>query len=174
MAASRAALGPHQSHCGTVHDRPAEVVMRPADTDLARRAWRAMSDMVLSHDRKDAVSDALGLSWARVRALQRLAVQPQTLRSLADLLVADPPYVTLIVDDLEERGLARRTPHPEDRRAKLVQLTPSGRAAAARAAAMLDAPPPALLDLPPKQLTILVNTLERLRQQDAGALVARR
>jgi hypothetical protein len=66
--------------------------MGRADTDLARRAWRAMSDMVLAHDRKDAVSKALGVSWARVRALQRLAVQPQTLRALAELLVADPPY----------------------------------------------------------------------------------
>jgi DNA-binding MarR family transcriptional regulator len=141
--------------------------MGPADTDLARRAWRAMSDMVLGHDRKDAVSKALGLSWARVRALQRLAGQPQTLRALAELLVADPPYVTLIVDDLEERGLARRIPHPEDRRAKLVQLTASGRTAAARAEAMLDEPPAALLGLPPKDLTALVNTLERLREQDA-------
>ena len=41
------------------------------DADLARRAWRAMSDVVLDHDRKLAVSQALGLSWARVRALRR-------------------------------------------------------------------------------------------------------
>jgi DNA-binding MarR family transcriptional regulator len=134
--------------------------MRRADAALARRAWRAMSDIVLDHDRKDAVSQALDLSWARVRALQRLAAQPQTLRALAELLVADPPYVTLIVDDLEERGLAQRIPHPEDRRAKLVQLTAAGRASAARAQAMLDEPPEALLDLPHKELAALVRTLE--------------
>ena len=67
--------------------------------------------------------EALGLSFARMRALRRLAAQPHTLRELAEQLEADPPYVTLIVDDLEERGLVQRTPHPEDRRAKLVQLT---------------------------------------------------
>src|SRR6202035_3620620 len=91
------------------------------DADLARRAWRTMSDIVLDHDRKDAVSHALGLSFARVRALRRLAAHPLTLRELAERLAADPPYVTLIVDDLEERGLVQRMPHPKDRRAKLVQ-----------------------------------------------------
>jgi DNA-binding MarR family transcriptional regulator len=141
--------------------------MRRADPELARRAWRAMSDIVLDHDRKDAVAQALDLSWARVRALQRLAAQPHTLRALAELLVADPPYVTLIVDDLEERGLAQRIPHPEDRRAKLVQLTAAGRASAARAQAMLDEPPEPLLDLPPKDLAALVRTLELLKQHDA-------
>jgi DNA-binding MarR family transcriptional regulator len=141
--------------------------MGRGDRELARRAWRAMSDIVLNHDRKDAVSRALDLSWARVRALQRLAAQPQTLRALADLLVADPPYVTLIVDDLEERGLARRIPHPEDRRAKLVQLTAAGRASAARAQAMLDEPPQALLDLPRKDLAALVDTLDVLEQRGA-------
>ena len=76
-----------------------------------------MSDVVLDHDRKVAVSDALGLSWTRVLALRRLAPQPLTLRALAERLTADPPYVTLMVDDLEKRGLVQRLPHPEDRRA---------------------------------------------------------
>jgi DNA-binding MarR family transcriptional regulator len=135
--------------------------------DLARSAWRSMSDLVLDHDRKVAVSQALDLSWARVRALQRLAAQPQTLRSLAALLAADPPYATLIVDDLENRGLAQRIPHPDDRRAKLVQLTAAGRAAAVRVEAMLDEPPAALLDLPPEDLAALARTLERLQRDDA-------
>jgi DNA-binding MarR family transcriptional regulator len=141
--------------------------MSGADADLARRAWRAMSDLVLDHDRKVAVSEALDLSWARVRALQRLAAEPQTLRALAARLAADPPYATLIVDGLEQRGLARRIPHPNDRRAKLVQLTAAGRAAAARAEAMLDEPPAALLDLPPEDLAALVRVLERLRPASA-------
>jgi DNA-binding MarR family transcriptional regulator len=123
--------------------------MDGADADLARRAWRAMSDVVLEHDRKVAVSEELGLSFARVRALRRLATQPLTLRALAERLAADAPYVTLMVDDLEERGLVQRMPHPEDRRAKLVELTAAGRAAAARADAILD-------------LAVLLRVLERL------------
>jgi DNA-binding MarR family transcriptional regulator len=136
--------------------------MGGADADLARRAWRAMSDIVLDHDRKDAVSEALGLSFARVRALRRLATQSLTLRALAERLLADPPYVTLIVDDLEERGLVQRLPHPGDRRAKLVELTAAGRAAAARADAILDEPPAALREVPAEDLAALVGVLERL------------
>ena len=121
-----------------------------------------MSDVVLDHDRKVAVSDALGMSWTRSLALRRLAEQPLTLRALADRLAADPPYVTLMVDDLEERGLVQRLPHPEDRRAKLVQLTAAGRAAAERADAILDEPPAALRDVPAEDLAALLRILERL------------
>jgi len=136
--------------------------MARADADLARRVWRAMSDLVLDHDRKLAVSDALGLSWARVQTLRRLPSEPLTMRELAQRLAADPPYVTLMVDDLEKRGLVQRLPHPEDRRAKLVRLTAAGRAAAARADAILDEPPAALHDVPAKDLAALLGVLEGL------------
>jgi DNA-binding MarR family transcriptional regulator len=136
--------------------------MAGADPDLARLAWRAMSDVILDHDRKVAVSDELGMSWTRVLALRRLAAQPLTLRGLAERLSADPPYVTLMVDDLEKRGLVQRTPHPEDRRAKLVQLTADGRAAAARADAILVEPPAALRGAPAEDLEAVLRVLERL------------
>jgi DNA-binding MarR family transcriptional regulator len=136
--------------------------MGAPESDLTRRAWRTMLDVVLDHDYKIAVSEALGVSWARVRALQRLAVQPRTLSELAEQLAADRPYVTLIVDGLEERGLVQRTPHPEDRRAKLVALTAAGRAAAARAEAILNEPPAALHDAPDEDLEALLRVLKRL------------
>jgi DNA-binding MarR family transcriptional regulator len=134
------------------------------DTDLARRAWREMSDLVHDQDRKAAVSEALGVSWARVLVLRLLAAEPKTLRTLAEWLSADAPYVTLMVDDLEQRGLVRRKPHPEDRRSKLVQLTAAGRAAAARAEAILGEPPAALRDVSAKDLAVLLRVLERLRR----------
>jgi DNA-binding MarR family transcriptional regulator len=132
------------------------------DADLARRAWRAMSQIALDRDRKNAASEALGLSWTRVLALRQLATQSRTLRVLAKRLSADPPYVTLMVDDLEERGLVQRMPHPEDRRAKLVELTAAGRAAAARADAILDEPPPELRRVPVEDLATVLRVLERL------------
>jgi DNA-binding MarR family transcriptional regulator len=131
-------------------------------SDPARRAWRAMSDLVHDQDRKVAVSEALGVSWARVLLLRVLAAEPKTLRALAEWLAADAPYVTLMVDDLEQRGLVRRKPHPEDRRAKLVTLTAAGRAAAGRAEAILGEPPAALRDVPAKDLMALLRVLERL------------
>jgi DNA-binding MarR family transcriptional regulator len=139
--------------------------MGSAETELARRVWRAMSAVVLDHDRKLAVSDALGLSFARVRALRRLVDQPQTMSALAELLAADPPYITLIVDDLEQRGLVQRTSHPTDRRVRLVQLTAAGRDAAARAEEILDEPPAELLDVPTEELAALLGVLERVGGQ---------
>jgi DNA-binding MarR family transcriptional regulator len=121
-----------------------------------------MSQVALDRDRKIAVSEALGLSWTRVLALRQLAVQSYTLRALAQRLSADPPYVTLIVDDLEERALVRRTPHPVDRRAKLVELTAAGRAVAARADAILDEPPAELCHVPAEDLATVLRVLERL------------
>lgn len=118
----------------------------------------------MNHDRKVEISEALDMSWTRVLALRRLVAQPLTLRALAGQLTADPPYVSLMVDDLEERGLVRRQPHPEDRRAKLVALTPAGRAAAAEAERMLSEPPALLDRLSGDDLTALLHLLERLQR----------
>ncbi|QBI52277.1 MarR family winged helix-turn-helix transcriptional regulator [Streptomonospora litoralis] len=46
---------------------------------------------------------------------------------LADHEKVQPPSMTRIVAALEERGLVRRTKHPEDQRRQLVDLTDEGR-----------------------------------------------
>ena len=38
----------------------------------------------------------------------------------------DPSYITALVDDLDQRGLARREPAPDDRRVKIIVLTDEG------------------------------------------------
>jgi DNA-binding MarR family transcriptional regulator len=142
--------------------------MEDADTDLARRAWRAMSEIAHDHDRKLAVSDAAGMSWTRVLVLRRLAEQPLTLRGLAARIAADPPYVTLMVDDLEKRGLVERKPHPDDRRAKIVELTAAGRAAVKRAEEILDEPPPGMRDVPAEDIQAMLRVLERVAAERAA------
>ncbi|AYG03915.1 MarR family transcriptional regulator [Gryllotalpicola protaetiae] len=133
------------------------------DAALTRRAWRAMSELALDRERKVAAAEALGVSWTRVLALRWLALGPQTQRELADRLSADQPYVTLMLDDLEKLGLLERRPHPTDRRAKIVELTDSGRAAAARADAVLDEPPAELIGASPADLEAVLRVLDRLR-----------
>ena len=39
----------------------------------------------------------------------------------------DPSTIVTLVDELESAGLAKRRPHPKDRRAREVTLTPKGR-----------------------------------------------
>src|SRR6185369_5521655 len=52
--------------------------------------------------------------------------RPLPMGQLAETLACDASNVTGLVDRLESRGLVRRRPSPEDRRVKVLQLTPTG------------------------------------------------
>jgi DNA-binding MarR family transcriptional regulator len=72
-----------------------------------------------------------GISYARLRLLEDLHCRgPQKMRALADELGLTPRNITDAVDALESEGLVRRTAHPTDRRATLVELTDAGIATA--------------------------------------------
>ncbi|GGV04473.1 hypothetical protein GCM10010182_23520 [Actinomadura cremea] len=134
-------------------------------SDPAARAWRNLRRAILERgDRRREATEALGMSFFRVKALCRIAAAPvpMTLRDLAHDLVTDRPYATLVVDDLVGRGLAERTVNPGDRRSKLVTATAAGRAAAAEAERILDTPPPALYDLPPEDVAALDRIAARI------------
>jgi DNA-binding MarR family transcriptional regulator len=133
-----------------------------SEPDTARHVWRMMADLVLDNRRSREVSDALGMSFGRTRALRRLALRPMSMRELAAVLGIDPPNATVLVDDLEARGLVQRGPHPTDRRAKLVKATREGRALARRANEILDTPPPAFDDLGADDLAALQRILTRI------------
>jgi len=90
---------------------------------IAREVWALMSDLVLDHERRRQAADALGMSFARVRAVRRIAQRPMSMREIAALLDIDPANATPVVDDLESLGLVRRRPHPTDRRYILVELS---------------------------------------------------
>jgi DNA-binding MarR family transcriptional regulator len=108
-------------------------------------AWQALRALVLDrHDRRRQVAEELGLSFVRVKALRELREQARTMSELAGALGIDAPFATVVVDDLERRGLVARRPHPSDRRAKLAEVTAEGRSVAARAERMLSAPPAAM------------------------------
>jgi DNA-binding MarR family transcriptional regulator len=139
---------------------------RGGEQDVAERAWRSMSDLVLDNDRQRAVSEALGVSFVRLKALRRVAWKPMTGRQLAEAIGTDPPHVSVIVDELERKGLVERTPHPTDRRAKLVTVTPAGRRAAQKAEQMLFEPPAALRALPPEDLAALDRIVTALLEPE--------
>ena len=131
-----------------------------ARTARAGRVWLGMRQLVLErYDRRRAVCAALGMSFIRVKALRMLSDGPVTMRDLAAKLPAEAPYTTLVVDDLQRRGMVSRAVHPADRRSKIVSITPAGAEAAARAERMLSEPPPALRDLPAADLAALETIL---------------
>lgn len=67
----------------------------------------------------------LGLTVAQASALRELD-EPMTLRELAIRMACEPSNATVVIDKLEASGLIERRPHPTDRRAKLVGVTPEG------------------------------------------------
>lgn len=131
---------------------------------LASQAWSALFDFVIatSKGRTDALTE-LGLSVNDSRALEALDDRDgRTMRSLAAEWKCDPSTATWAVDRLEKKGLARRQPHPTDRRAIHVLLTPDGARIRDELRRRNYAPPPELLTLP-------VDALKQLR--DAAALL---
>ena len=131
-------------------------------SDAAREVWLAMSDLVLEQTRRREVSEALGMSFGRTRAVRRVARTPLSMGELADALGIDPANATGLVDDLEAQGLVRRGPHPTDRRAKVVEATRKGKTLARRADEILSRPPPALVALSAEDLGTLRRILAGL------------
>jgi DNA-binding MarR family transcriptional regulator len=121
---------------------PPDEATTEATCELAARAWQGMRALVLDrYDRRKKVCDALGMSFIRAKALRRIVDGPMTMRELAAALGTDPPYTTVVVDDLERRGLVTRTVRAGDRRSKIVSITPDGAAQAQLAERILNDPP---------------------------------
>lgn len=106
-----------------------------------REVWQALRSLVLDDDRRQEVSDALGMSFVRVKALRLIAGGVVPMRDLVVALGTDAAYTTVVLDDLEKRGFVTRAPHPDDRRAKIVSATTAGRRAARKADSILGRPP---------------------------------
>jgi DNA-binding MarR family transcriptional regulator len=121
-----------------------------------------MSDFVLDNARRRRVSEQLGLSFGRARALRQLARRPMSMGEFATAMDVDPPNATTLVRDMEAQGLVRRRPHPTDGRAKLVEVTRKGRDLARRADAILATPAPALSGLTADEVAELRRILERV------------
>lgn len=65
-----------------------------------------------------------------LEALWHLGPMPQA--RLCEKLLVSGSNLTTVIDNLERRGLVRRDPNPEDRRAYLVRLSGKGEALIAR------------------------------------------
>jgi len=131
----------------------------PGTEALAREVWLLMSDLVLDHERRRKVSEALGMSFNRARAIRYVARRPMSMGELAGALNVDPPNATVVVDELESLGFVKRRPHPTDRRAKIVEATRKGKTLAGRANEILATPPPALAQQSADDLLALRRTL---------------
>jgi MarR family transcriptional regulator, 2-MHQ and catechol-resistance regulon repressor len=70
---------------------------------------------------------ALGLGLTDFAVLEILLHRgPQPVNSIGKRILLTSGSITTAIDRLESRRLVQRTPHPEDQRARLVQLTEDG------------------------------------------------
>jgi MarR family transcriptional regulator, organic hydroperoxide resistance regulator len=79
---------------------------------------------VISHG--EQLAQKLAIPAPFIKALHTMDC-PMAMKDLGKRMHCDPSFVTLVADMLEKRGLARREPHPADRRVKNIVLTDDGR-----------------------------------------------
>lgn len=150
----------------------------------ARRQWRAqgwehaadgmaavtsiMRAQQLLLRRIDEQLRELDLTFARYELLMLLVFSQRgalPLSVIGSRLQVHPTSVTSAVDRLERQELVRRVPHPTDRRTKLAELTPAGRAVAEEATARLNATVFDDPGLTHGEVTHLNRILRELRQR---------
>ncbi len=115
----------------------------------------------------DAALRPHGLTFARYEALVLLTFSRRgslPMRVMGERLQLHPTSVTNIVDRLESDGLARRTPHPTDRRTTLVNITEAGESRMTDATKALTEIDFGLVGLTERQAEQLNDLLERVRR----------
>jgi DNA-binding MarR family transcriptional regulator len=106
------------------------------------------------------------LTFARYEVLMLLLLSRRgslPMARIGERLQVHPASVTNAVDRLEAQGFVRRTPHPTDRRATLVEITDDGRAVATKATGDLNERVFARPGLAPARVERLVAVLTELR-----------
>lgn len=110
----------------------------PADPPVAEfagqlffRLWRA------SHTQTAAAFGSIGITTALFSVLNfLLARSPSIQQEIGAAIGIDPSTMVALIDELESAGLAKRRPHPHDRRAREVVITPKGRRTVERGRAL--------------------------------------
>jgi MarR family transcriptional regulator, organic hydroperoxide resistance regulator len=109
---------PKKSTSGRRTGRPDRPDLAALIGPLGRTLMAAELPVLRAHD----------LSMWGYTVLVHLEDEPvRTQVALAQAIGADKTRIIPILDDLQDRGLIRREPDPDDRRVRLVSLTPRGR-----------------------------------------------
>jgi DNA-binding MarR family transcriptional regulator len=130
----------------------------------------------------DLGAQQYGFGYARGRVLWALRESgPVLMRAVSDTLGITPRTLTGLVDALEADGWVSRKPHPTDRRATLLELTPAAERSCARideafqefAHTLFDTVPPADLDTFLRVLTHVRDHLDTAAARAQNALDSR-
>jgi MarR family 2-MHQ and catechol resistance regulon transcriptional repressor len=99
-------------------------------TRAALHLWIAMNRTAgCIQEQLDRQVEAHGLTLTEFGVLEALHHKgPLSIGEIGDRVLLASSSMTYVIDKLEDRGLLRRRPSEEDRREKLAELTPEGRA----------------------------------------------
>jgi DNA-binding MarR family transcriptional regulator len=99
----------------------------------AIRSWTRLDQAITAFNRR--VEARFGVTGAQLAILRLVAEWGPRLRlaDLRDRLVMHPATIGQLLDRLAARGLVELTPDPDDRRRRIVSLTPEGRRVAEEA-----------------------------------------
>jgi DNA-binding MarR family transcriptional regulator len=117
--------------------------------------------------RVDRLLRPFGLTFARYEVLMLLwfsSAGSLPLNVVGNRLQVHPTSVTSAVDRLEGQGLVRRSPHPNDRRAVLAELTDEGRELAREATELLNREVFTEVGLDADELGVLIGVIRKLRR----------
>ena len=134
----------------------------------AVEAWGMIAGLFFSsRPRFFAIAQEFDLAPMQLRALKELEPGREVpMSALASTLFCDASNVTGIVDRLEARGLIERRPSAQDRRVKMLSVTPEGERVRERLVERMSEPPPAIASLSPEDQVALRDLL---RQATANA-----
>jgi MarR family transcriptional regulator, organic hydroperoxide resistance regulator len=142
---------------------------------LARETWAMIYRLIfegVAQDRMHAACEYTGVPPGVIKTLIHLDPAVGTpMRDLASHFGVDASYITSLVDELEQAGLAERMPHPTDRRVKTVCLTAKGVEIQHRVHELMWEPPASFEALTPtelKQLNALLTKLVAADQKLSG------
>lgn len=137
--------------------------MSARETDLAETRTLARMVVTVAERARSDFAVAIKPFGVPIHLARTVLIlgEPQSMRCIAGELACDPSHVTGIADQLEERGLATRTPG-EDRRVKMLQLTSDGEALRADLAEAIDKRAKFAAQLTPDQRQQLRVLLELL------------
>jgi DNA-binding MarR family transcriptional regulator len=133
------------------------------ETEPAVEAWALIWRLVQANrPRMVRLAQDLELAPMQLHALKLIEPGAEVpMRALAQSLFCDPSNVTGIVDRLESRGLIERRGSAEDRRVKILTLTPEGERVRAKASRLIEEPPPELAALPVEVQVALRDALRK-------------
>jgi DNA-binding MarR family transcriptional regulator len=98
---------------------------KPRRNDLAAMLHPLLRDLVAAEQPILVAHDVSMWGYVVLNALDQSPVRTQA--TLADAIGADKTRIIPTLDELQQKGYIERRPDPDDRRVRLLEITPSGR-----------------------------------------------